>query len=175
MKNKKTLIIEKSLILFKNNSFFAISTQDLAKRLNIQKSLLFYYFKNKTNLYYEVINNYFENLKNKFAIIFKKNLSAEKRLQLLSELYLHELDNSELTDLINIVNKNSKQPITDLVYQIQEEIINFFSLVVEEGIRKGEFRKANAYNMSLALIGYLDKNKQYNIKLKKNWFEFLLK
>lgn len=56
MKNKKSIIIEKSLVLFKNNSFFTVSMQELADFLNIQKSLLFYYFKNKTNLYYLVIN-----------------------------------------------------------------------------------------------------------------------
>lgn len=177
MKNKTTkkFILEKSWDLFKDNSFFSVSMQELANFLNIQKSLLFYYFQNKTNLYYEVISNYFKTLKHKFEIIFEKNLTASQKLQILSNLYLKELENDQFINFINIDNTKIDQSITKLIDQIQQEIIKHFVSIVEEGVKKGEFKPGNPEVLSLAIMGYLEKNKRCNIKLSKNWFEFLLK
>lgn len=177
MKNKTTkkLILEKSWDLFKDNSFFSVSMQELANFLDIQKSLLFYYFQNKTNLYCEVISNYFMTLQKKLQIIFERNLTAGEKLQILADLYLEELENDQFFHLINADSKKVDQSIINLVNQIQQEIIKNFASIVAEGVKKGEFKSSDPKTMSLAIMGYLEKNKQCNIKLNKNWFDFLLK
>ena len=63
----------------------------------------------------------------------------------------------------------------DTIDVIEGKIVDYFTLIITEGIKKGEFKKTDPKKSSLTMVGYLEKTKQYNIKLEKNWFDFLIR
>lgn len=177
MKQKQTkqLILDKSLDIFTKNSFFSVSMQELANALNIKKSLIYYYFESKSILYHEAISQYLNGIVNQFEIIFSNKYTSSQKINELSQLYLRELE-KEHSILSGSIDKNKlDKSITNIVSNTQKKIIGYFESIISEGVKKGEFKKLDPKKSSLAMIGYIEKNKQYNNKLEKNWFDFLLK
>ncbi len=177
MKKRQTkkIILEKSLDIFIKNSFFSVSMQDLANALDIKKSLIYYYFESKSKLYQEAVFQYLDNIVNKFEIIFSNKFTASEKISQLSELYLKELEKEHSILSGNIDYNKLDKSIMNVISKTQKRIVGYFESIISEGIKKGEFKNLDPKKSSLAMIGYIEKNKQYNNKLEKNWFDFLLK
>lgn len=175
-KNKtKQIILDKSLDIFSKNSFFSISMQDIADAIEIKKSLIYYYFESKSRLYQQAIENYFQKLYQEFEIIFSKKMSASEKIDTLSKIYLKELQKEKFV-LFGYQEKNKlDKSISKLLVNSQKNIVKYFENTISEGIKNGEFREMDPKKSSLTLIGYLEKIKQYNLKLDRDWFDFLIK
>lgn len=177
MKNKKTkqIILDKSWELFSKNSFFSISMQEIANYIDIRKSLIYYYFESKTKLYHDVIKNYFENLYKEFEIIYRKDLNPLEKIDLIAELYSKEIEREGMISFINTNDQKMDKEIIKIINNAQKNILKYFEKIISDGIKEGDFRNINPKNSSMAIVGYIEKNKQHNNKLEKNWFDFLLK
>jgi AcrR family transcriptional regulator len=171
----KEKIISDSQGFVSQNSFFSVSMQEIANYLNIRKSLLYYYFKNKTDLFCEVINGYFLSLNKKVEIIFSENLSASQKLDKLSRLYLKELENDKLLTLSNLEINKMDDSITKAIKSIHKFILDKFEFVINEGIEKGEFKSKDSKKTSLAITGYIEKINQHEMNLDNDWKKIFIK
>jgi len=162
-------VIEKSWEIICKNSFFSISMQDIANYLNIKKSLLYYYFESKTDLFTQTIDNYFANLKNKFEIIFRQNLTAGEKIKKLTQIYLNEIKKESMLAFLYPENNKIDKTIVSLVKKIQKEIIEYFNRALIEGKKSGEFKNIDPKFTSFAIIGFMDKIKQLDIDPDPNW------
>jgi AcrR family transcriptional regulator len=176
MKKKPTrqLILEKSWDLFSCNSFFSISMQEIANYLNIKKSLIYYYFKSKSTLYLNALDTYFQNLFKKFAEITQRNLSPLEKINKISQIYYDELQSSNISGILYTNDKKIDNSISQAVDRAHSNILNFFERIISEGINAGVFKNIDPRISSLAIMGYIEKNKQYNNKLETSWLDIYL-
>ena len=59
VKNRKELIIYKALELYLLNGYENVSITDLQSALNMGRGTMYYYFKNKDEIYIEIVNRFF--------------------------------------------------------------------------------------------------------------------
>lgn len=86
IKTSKQELIQKSLTVFKNYGYQATSISKLANACNVEKAHLYYYFKNKEDLMFEVLNYLKEKVISEIlSIAYNDSLSYSKRLQMLLE------------------------------------------------------------------------------------------
>lgn len=80
MKNIRTKIIDSAIKLFINNHYSDIGIREVAKAININHSTILYYFKNKEELFLEVLRNIIKKVKceNKDWINLIINFDKEK-------------------------------------------------------------------------------------------------
>jgi AcrR family transcriptional regulator len=172
-KTTKKEILKKSWDIFDRNSFFSLSMSEIALNLNIQKSNLYYYFKSKVVLFEEVIKENIKNIFSQFDIIFASDISNKKKIERLAKIYLNQLQNKSSV-LKNTGDRKLDNSIISVVSSIEQKILQYFELIFSEGIKKGEFKKTDPKNLSLALLGYLDKININNNQPKNNWLDFLI-
>ena len=67
----KARIIEEAIMLFSKNGFDATTVDEIAKESDVNKALIYYYFKNKAGLYEEVMSQLFDS-------IYSKVIESEK-------------------------------------------------------------------------------------------------
>lgn len=171
-KQKKT-IIDKIWNLFDKFYFSHLSMQEIANHLNIKKSLLYYYFEDKTSLIEEVIQENIDFIFLKFDIVFKRNISIQKKIELLSKIYLEEINNKNILNFAYIESKKIDKCIINTINSIHNKILSYFNQAIDEGIKQGKIKNINPQILSLALLGYLDKIKKTNINTSDNWLDFI--
>ncbi|BDS14414.1 TetR/AcrR family transcriptional regulator [Aureispira anguillae] len=86
IKTSKLELIQKSLIVFKNNGYQATSISMLAKACDVEKAHLYYYFKNKEDLMFEVLNYLKEDAtEHILSIAYDESINYSDRLEKLLE------------------------------------------------------------------------------------------
>ena len=178
MKNHKTSkkeIIKKSWDIFDRNSFFSLSMREIANHLNIQKSLLYYYFSSKSELFREVILENIENIYTQFDIIFNSRGSSTQKIGKLAKLYLDKIQSKSILKLRSVEENKIDDSILSALDNIEIKITNYFVETFQKGIKKGEFKNTDPKNLSLALLGYLDKINIRKIKPTSDWLDFIFK
>lgn len=172
-RTSKKQIIEKSWDIFSDNSFFSISMREIAKHLDIKKSLLYYYFRDKSDLFCKVITNNLKKIFSQFDIIFNADISYSEKIQKLSTLYLKEIRSKSI--LLSPNDHKMDNSICSVLDNIEQKINYYFEETLRKGIKSGEFRKTDPKNLSMALLGYLEKTEKNHTNNQPNWLEFLYK
>jgi AcrR family transcriptional regulator len=128
MPNLKQKILKEAAKLFSEFGFLGVSMEDIAKKLGTSKTALYYHFKNKKELYLNVLENTFENLKEKIA---KKVFLAKSQKEITEkviETYLEfSLKEKNLIKSLSLkLSRDAQRPREDL------EIKNYISQLKEK-------------------------------------------
>ncbi|MCM0598102.1 TetR/AcrR family transcriptional regulator [Periweissella fabalis] len=86
-KDVRQAILMTATIYFMRDGYNKTSTRQIADQLGIKQPVIYYYFKNKVNLYREVLTNYSQEIGEHLGVIAHKDSSVEERLIAMS-LYL---------------------------------------------------------------------------------------
>lgn len=154
----KSKILNQAWEMFSNTSFFNLSMREIAQTLGLAKSALYYHFTNKTDLFRQVIENRLQAFRAKFDTVFDKKLSATKKIKLISEIYIKETEQEKkLIRLIYSDLPGFDQSIANIINNFRAELVNKISLVIKEGIKKGEFKKnTDPYITAILLLNSIE-------------------
>ena len=129
MSNLKQKILKEAAKLFSEFGFLGVSMEDIAKKLGTSKTALYYHFKNKKELYLNVLEDTFENLKEKIA---KKVFLAKSQKEITEkviETYLEfSLKEKNLIKSLSLkLSRDAQRPREDLeiknyINQLKEKI-----------------------------------------------------
>ena len=123
MPNLKQKILKEAAKLFSEFGFLGVSMEDIAKKLDITKAALYYHFKNKKELYLNVLENTFENLKEKIA---KKVFLAKSQKEITEkviETYLEfSLKEKNLIKSLSLKLSREDLEIKNYINQLKEKI-----------------------------------------------------
>jgi AcrR family transcriptional regulator len=130
---------------FTHYGFNKTSLDDIAETIGIKKTTLYYYYKNKETIFYEVIKSEsarcLEIVKKKLA----KETTARRKLILLIKTKLEFFREKHKTLDLSVQAMLEVQPIIKKLFQeFRQRDINFLTTIIQEGIGKGEFRKIDA-------------------------------
>lgn len=140
--NKKSTeekILQEATRLIEEYSYPEFSMQKLALAAGVTKSLIFYHFRNKKNLFNRIINDLFSGILESMEIVTEKNLPTEKEMELLILTYCQIMEGK--TSLIKLwfsATKSQSKAISVLFSPYRNQLVAIFAQVVKkESIIKG--------------------------------------
>ena len=150
-------IIEVASHLFSEYTYLGASMSDIAKKLNITKAALYYYFKSKAEIYRKVLDKIFTELKSSIAGAFdEKNI--DKKLYRLIKNYLDfGLEEKNLIRALMLKISPRRSEINKHIAYLREQIVDLIEPLVKEAIlNKRNIRKIDSYLVTSLLTGMMD-------------------
>ncbi len=157
--NKKS-ILEIAERIFTQKGYSLTTMDEIAKEAQFSKATLYQYFKNKSEMFFEIIYKSFEELLQKIGKVQKMNVNAEEKLKkaiYYTGYYYHTKKNiarifiMERALMRKLLHMDSKvqtasthhPPIPGRYKAILDQIFNLWCEIIEEGVKNGEFRKVD--------------------------------
>ena len=153
----KAKIIQNAMILFAKNGYDTTTADEIAKECDVNKAMIFYYFKNKAGLYSAVMS---------FALeaIYKEVLSSEKccvsplaDLEAFIKTYATYCEaHPYLPALILHEMSNSGAHLPEMVFAGLRQLFSLLSSILEEGERQGIFHNVTPMIIHFMIIGTIN-------------------
>ncbi|MCD4784698.1 MAG: TetR/AcrR family transcriptional regulator [Candidatus Eremiobacteraeota bacterium] len=153
----KEKIIKSARLLFSEKGYHGTSVQDIAGSAGVNKSMLFYYFTTKQNLYLSILTDMFEST----GLRIRKEIeSAEgclERLRKAVGAYAYSFVEGRHTARMFLysylgLGPEFPVPLEEAFEQQRQPLVS----VLEEGVKKGIFKKMDCKFMAQAIVGMLN-------------------
>lgn len=151
-------ILKAAQQLFAERGFWGTSVQDIADRAQVNKAMLFYYFKSKENLYFTLLDRILTGV----IATLKRQIETQtvpgEKLKSLFDLYGDLATEPQHFDLFKILFQDIMGPCDRVKDSIKEHIGQVNSLVedvIAQGISTGEFRDADPHLTALSIMGIM--------------------
>ncbi len=141
--------------LFNRKGYAATTVREIVTAAGVTKPVLYYYFRNKEGIFVDLMREALSAFDALLNASGRQGGSARERLKALAERTLALFDaHIDVARLIYSIYYGPPQgaPVFDMdAYhtRFQEVVLR----IVEDGLRRGEFRKGNAEDMTWAIIG----------------------
>jgi len=154
--NKKS-ILKVAERIFTQKGYSLTTMDEIAKEAQFSKATLYQYFRNKREMFFEIIYKSFEEVLQKIIKVQQMNVSAEEKLKkaiYTIGYYYHTKKNiarifiMEKALMRRLLHLDSKvqapsthhPPIPGRYKAILDETYNLLCQIIEEGVKNGEFR-----------------------------------
>ena len=142
--DKRQLIVDAATKSFSLFGYKATTMDQVAKLANVGKGTIYTFFKNKEELFDDIINSLLKDMK----------VVAEKAIN--NENSFHENANRVLFDLLEFRNSHQltiklfqeereigTQAVVEVVQRVEEVIINYMKGIIQEAIDRGEIKRCD--------------------------------
>jgi AcrR family transcriptional regulator len=143
--------------LFNRKGYAATTVREIVEAAGVTKPVLYYYFNSKEGIYLEIMRHLREDFEQQLeACRGRRGSAAERVCGLCDEMFSLFLHHTDYVRLIYSIYYGPPQgaPFFDLL-GFHAKLQGAIQQTVEEGIEAGEFRKASAEDMTLAILGAL--------------------
>lgn len=142
--------------LFWEKGYLGTSIDDIAKAAKVNKALIYYYFKSKDYILFEIATKFTEKLIEQTLPILKSNMNPSEKLK--SFVFNHIL----------FVFKNLELPgggrerrclrtkLLKIYIGLRDKYEGMFREILEEGANQGEFQCHDIRLTSLLILGFLN-------------------
>lgn len=152
-------LINAAVRVFSRNGFYKASMDDIAAEAEVAKGTLYYYFKNKSELFktvvveginfltddlVKVVNNSDDLIENIIKALIKKNIDFYLEYYELTNIVLNEITNGIDEDVLSEI-RNAK-----------DRYINFLAGLLSEGYNQGIIRYSDFKMTAAGMIGMID-------------------
>jgi len=150
-------IIEVASRLFSEYTYLGASMNDIAKKLNITKAALYYHFKSKAEIYKNVLDRIFYELKSSITAASGEK-TVDKKLHGLIKNYLDfGLKDKNLIRALMLKLSPGSPEINKHIMHLREKIVNLIQPLVREVIlNKKIIGEADSYLITSLLTGMMD-------------------
>jgi len=165
MGNREKLV-EAATAILGRNGYQATSVDEILEAARVAPSNFYYHFKSKEELAIEVLEGYFEKSRQEMAPVFMNRfLSATDKLERLHEALVRKVTQSGCRGGCPMGNLAQELSDSHPEFRMRlarhfEECIDGIAMVVQDGVKSGEFResaepKAVAYLLFGSMQGLL--------------------
>ena len=166
--------------VFSQKGFHNSSVQEIVDEAGVKKSLFFYYFQSKENLFVSIFKEHMEDILEKFHSVSIQKISTRDKLEAIlefeSQFYIDILQKGILRWGIQ-----SMDECKDVINLLKDDFLVMLSLVagiIEEGISEGVFRKIDPELTAITILSVhhaLLKNKVlFDKEISKEKFKVFL-
>lgn len=146
--NVRDRIIKSAIKLFVQKGFFNTTVDDIARSARIAKGTVYLYFKDKSDIYIEIIKEQLNSALTDLAAIKTENLNSADKLCKIAEMWLfHSVEFHRLFPIVSMENINQALKIMKgiklSVFPVINTIITEIEAIIEQGVKNGEFRPVN--------------------------------
>lgn len=162
---KKQEILKAAIRIFAQNGVVQTKMTDIAEAAGIGKGTIYEYFRSKEDIFAEAYNHIFLNTEHRIAEVLESPIQPEEKLRNFMSVTMEELlvkDRGEFAGIMmsfwseGIRNKNEKiMEIIDLK-KIYSDFRIMIVSILEEGMKKGQFRQMDTRITASVIIGAMD-------------------
>lgn len=155
--NIRQRLIDVALNLFTSRGYSATSVREIVEGAGVSKPVLYYHFGSKEGIYLEIMRRLDRTLQETLGGLQQERGSPRERIRRFG-LGIFDVfsKNTAAVRFLNSVFWGPPQGAPDFnVDSFLEPLMASIRALVEEGVARGEFRKASAPDLSFALLGAL--------------------
>lgn len=150
-------IMSNASLIFFQKGYVATSLEDIAKGSGVNKAAIYYYFKAKSKLLYEICAKGMNSILDVARPVASSDLPAEKKLQILVTNHIQfQMAHKGFTALGAVENRNLPKRLRTQYVSMRDEYESLFRQVLKEGVEQGKFAPLNVRLGSLFLLGFLN-------------------
>jgi len=147
-------IIEHARRLFSKKGFDATTIDDIAHASNVNKALIYYYFKNKSGLYSEVMSGLFDAIYTEVKEASKESSSSTEELQIFIDTYTIYADkNPYFSALLLRELSDSGAHLPDVMFASMRKVYGLLGEILKRGEENGVFKKSIPMVVHFMIIG----------------------
>ena len=147
-------IIESARALFKRSGFKKTTIEDIARSMGKAQSSLYYYYPGKEEIFEAVIQTEMDELSDQIRLAVANATASREKLAAYCRCRLEKLQQlCNLSDALKSEIAELDYVTSGLKHRFDTTHVELVKQILEEGVRNGEFKKINAYNIEL--IAYL--------------------
>lgn len=152
-RDKKNEIIQASKKIFAHYGYDKTTLDDIGKIVGLNKTSLYYYYKNKETIFTDVLQSELDN----FLSVTKDkteqvNGYANRIKTYMKELLTYSGNAANLIGLTNETMQAARPCIKSLTDEFLNELIHYLSKTIETGIQKGEFKECDTERIARSLM-----------------------
>jgi AcrR family transcriptional regulator len=147
-----------ALDIFTEKGYASTSVREIVEAARVTKPVLYYYFGNKEGIYLELMREPFKVLERILEETAHEELSSRERvMQMYDRIFLLFLENLKSARLMYSIYYGPPQGAPFIDFEnYHMKIKEVTELIVNDGIKSGEFRPVNADTLTWVLIGALN-------------------
>jgi AcrR family transcriptional regulator len=143
--------------LFSRKGYIGTSIDDIGKAAKVNKAAIYYYFKDKSFLLYEIVITAQETMNSLTLPILSSNASPKEKLfSAMTTQIKWQASHPELAGIGQAEIKNLPLKFRRDYVSMRDEYENIYRTIIKEGITKGEFSVANVKLTGLFLLGLVN-------------------
>jgi len=150
-------ILETANTLFIQKGYFGLSMHEISDALGVSKAALYYYFKDKEQLFLAILKLYLDNMDTALSDIIDQPLSGKEQIRRFVEYVLTQPAEQRATirlfsQEIGHLNPESRKAF-DIIYR--EKFVGKLQSILQTGMQTGEFRQIQPGVAVWALLGIM--------------------
>ena len=148
-------ILERAAELFAERGFAGTTVQDIADALGMSRPALYYYVKSKEVILQQLVENLSINDAKALEKISARRSGdpVDKLREMALQLATNAGSNPHQTQILSQSKHHLPEPIAELNLEAERTIAHCVIGVLEQGVRKGQFRDVDPRTAALAIIG----------------------
>ncbi len=148
-------IIDAASTLYAKKGFNATSIQEISEAAGVSLPVTYHYVKKKSEIMRMIMEDVLNTFRNNLLDMIRGIDDPEEKLSIAARLYFRVVDQQREKALLIYQKSNSLDRASKArVMELEIEVINVFSQMIDEGITQGVFRKVDvdlmAYNVMIA-------------------------
>lgn len=156
-KDTKKNILEISRKLFSDKGFEGCSVGLIADKAKVNKATIYYYFKNKSSLYEQVLEDNLNCFLERVKLAVVKEDTAEKKLGAFATSYASNFSSNKMMAPLMLRELASDgNHLTDKTRAILNEIIVVVGNILKEGNQSGTLRKTIPFLPYFMIVGSMN-------------------
>jgi AcrR family transcriptional regulator len=150
-------ILEQAQRLFLARNYSGVSIRDIAQACGFSNAALYYHFGNKENLYFEMLKAYIAQLTQRLLKAAEVKGTCRERLTHVVSLYAQIALESqgEIQVVLRDLAQFSFQKVQQAIPELKQQDTSAISIVLEEGIARGEVRPVDVRRVDNLLLGMI--------------------
>jgi len=153
---KKELLIAEAEKIFAEKGFHETSIRDIAKATGSNVALIYYYFKDKEDLYLHILDETFRQMTEHIQKSLKDGADDEERLRLVIKAYISFMGTR--THIPRIMAREMAEGGQYVAIIMERYVFRNFSMmqgILNEGAEKGVFNKVDLELTPLCMMGMM--------------------
>jgi TetR/AcrR family transcriptional regulator, cholesterol catabolism regulator len=148
-------IIDAASTLYAKKGFNATSIQEISEAAGVTLPVTYHYVKKKSEIMRMIMEDVLNTFRNNLLDMIRGIDDPEEKLSIAARLYFRVVDQQREKCLLIYQKSNSLDRASKArVMELEIEVVNVFSQMINEGITQGVFRKVDvdlmAYNVMIA-------------------------
>lgn len=150
-------ILETAKNLFVEKGYHGMSMREISDALGVSKAALYYYFKDKEELFLAILKIYLDEMSGTLDHISAEPVPNAEKIRLFVEYVLTQPAEQRATIRLASQEINQLSPETRRIFSsiYRDKFINKLQAILQEGMDQGDFRKMPGEFSVWALLGIM--------------------
>ena len=151
-KSKKDLIADTALSCFIASGYGGTSVDEIVKASGVSKGGIYWYFKSKEDIFLYLIERWVSEWTNEYLFQIKETDTTADKLTKYLEINFEKIDTPISALLLEFLLQSKEQEIIDKLQRGAESSHGFLIQIMDEAIKKGEFRPFDPYILTQTFL-----------------------